>query len=328
VPDVGTSTYCHVDLIRKKLERVAQMSSSNSVTTKAVKGMAKFQLASFSDEMKTDSALEVNDLGGWKRFLRRTVPSSHNKFKVEAIKPKIDRSLFFIHIPKTGGTTLRDLIDQRFEPHVLCPDEYMMRRSGGSYPDIPWYLSIPEDQFGKIRLLRGHLHFLSHTRFSERPFITTIFREPTERTISEMRYVVRMAGKPLEAEIEAVEAVVRDGVPTQLENVQTKYFRGEYELDDLSRGPVFYREAPVTMPEFDQARQRVDSLDLVGVLPRLQAFANALFKHFGWGCPPAIPKLNSAAETPLQFSTQALQMIREANKYDYLLYQDACERCK
>ena len=81
--------------------------------------MAKFQLASFRDEMKTDSALEVNDFGGWKRFLRRKVPSSHNEFKVEAIKPKIDRSLFFIHIPKTGGTTLRDLIDQRFEPHVF-----------------------------------------------------------------------------------------------------------------------------------------------------------------------------------------------------------------
>ena len=105
-------------------------------------------------------------------------------------------------------------------------------------------------------------------------------------------------------------------------------FEANTSFDDLPRGPVSYREAPVTMPEFDQARQRVDSLDLVGVLPRLQAFADALFKHFGWGCPPAIPKLNSAVQTPLPFSTQALQMIREANKYDYLLYQDACERCK
>ena len=49
------------------MERFAQMSSLNSVTTKAVKGMAKSQIASFSDEMKTDSALEVNDFGGWKR---------------------------------------------------------------------------------------------------------------------------------------------------------------------------------------------------------------------------------------------------------------------
>ena len=291
--------------------------------------MAKSQIALFSDEMKTDSALEAKDFGGWKRFWRRKVTGSHNEFKVETIKPMTDRGLFFIHIPKTGGTTLRDLIDQRFEPHLLCPDEYMMRRSpAGGYPLIPWYLGIPEDQFGKIRLLRGHLHFLAHTRFPERPFITTIFREPVERTISEIRYLVRMAGKPLEAEIEAVEAVVRDGIPARLENVQTKYFRGEYELHDLARNPVPYQEAPVTMPDFDQARQRVYSLDLVGVLPRLQTFANALFKHFGWGCPPAIPKLNSAVQTPPPVSTQALQMIREANKYDYLLYQDACERCK
>jgi hypothetical protein len=295
---------------------------------KTLKGMTESQLASFSDEIKTDCAPEAKDFGGWKRFRRRKVTSSHNEVKIETIKSMTDRSLFFIHIPKTGGTTLRDLIEQRFEPHALCPDEYMMRRSGGGYPQIPWYLSIPEDQFGQIRLLRGHLHFLAHTRFSERPFITTIFREPTERTISEMRYVVRMAGKPLEAEIEAVEAVVRDGVPAHLENVQTKYFRGEYELNDLSRDPVFYREAPVTVPEFDQARQRVDSLDLVGVLPRLQAFANALFKHFGWGSPPAIPKLNSAVQTSLPYSTRALQMIKEANRYDYLLYRDACERCK
>ena len=174
--------------------------------------------------------------------------------RVKTVKPITDRSIFFIHIPKTGGTTLRDLIEQRFEPHVLCPDIYMMLRSGGCYPPTPWYLSIPDDQFGQIRLLRGHLHFLAHTRFPERPFITTIFREPMERTISEMRYRVRIEGKPLEAEIEAVEAVVRDGVPEYLNNVQTKYFRGEYELDDLSRDRIPGLEAPVTMPEFDRAR--------------------------------------------------------------------------
>jgi hypothetical protein len=78
--------------------------------------MTKSHLTSFSDEMKTDRAPEAKDFGGWKIFRRRNVTSSHNEFKVETIKPKIDRSLFFIHIPKTGGTTLRDLIEQRFEP--------------------------------------------------------------------------------------------------------------------------------------------------------------------------------------------------------------------
>lgn len=246
--------------------------------------------------------------------------------RIKSVKPTTDRSIFFIHIPKTGGTTLRDLIEQKFEPHSLCPDLYMMLRSGGGYPATPWYLNIPEEQFGKIRLLRGHLHFLAHMRFPQRPFITTIFREPTERSISEIRHSVRMEGKPLEAEIEAVEAIVRDGVPAHLSNVQTKYFRGDYELGDLSREPIPGLETPVTMPEFDQARRRVDSLDLVGVLPRLQAFATALFERFGWDFPTTLPKLNSAERAPLPFSTEVLQMIREANRYDTLLYEHACER--
>jgi hypothetical protein len=267
----------------------------------------------------------------WRRKEGVDQGSRRGRTTSSGVKPKkavTDRSIFFIHIPKTGGTTLRDLIEQRFEPHTLCPDMYMMLRSGGGYPPTPWYLSIPEDQFSKIRLLSGHLHFLAHTRFPKRPFITTIFREPVERTISEMRYRARAEGKPLVAEIEAVEAVIRDGVPAYLNNVQTKYFRGEYELHDLSRDPIPGLEAPVTMPQFDRARRRVDSLDLVGSLPRLQVFAKALFEHFDWGCPPAIPKLNSAGQIHLPFSMQALQIIREANQYDYLLYEDACQRCK
>ncbi len=277
--------------------------------------------AVFISPIKADPPLKTKGFGEGNGRDRGWLTSS----RVETIKPTTDRSLFFIHIHKTGGTTLRELIEQRFEPHALCPDEYMMRRSGGNYPEPPWYLNLPAEQFDKIRLLRGHLHFLAHKRFPERPFITTIFREPTERTISELRYLVRMAGKPLEAETEMVEAVVRDGVPEEFRNVQTKYFRGDYALDQLARDPLPDRGARPTLAEFDQARARVASLDLVGVQSRLQAFARALFDHFGWGAPPDAPRRNAAA-APLRFSPLALQMIKDANQYDYQLYQDACAR--
>ena len=85
------------------------------------------------------------------------------------------------------------------------------------------------------------------------------------------------------------------------------------------------RGARPTLAEFDQARARVASLDLVGVQSRLQAFARALFDHFGWGAPPDAPRRNAAA-APLRFSPLALQMIKDANQYDYQLYQDACAR--
>ena len=87
------------------------------------------------------------------------------------------RTLVFIHLEKTGGTTLRNLLTAQFEEDRICPG-----------PNSPIY-SFPVAELGHYDFFAGHFD-LDSVRYIPRRSITTIslFREPCARLISWYRY--------------------------------------------------------------------------------------------------------------------------------------------
>jgi hypothetical protein len=84
----------------------------------------------------------------------------------------------FVHLPKTGGTTLCEFLGKHFESDRVC-----------SYPNIPLYaLSVAE--LAHYDYFAGHFEFDS-IRFIPRQNIRTIalFREPRSRLISLYRFL-------------------------------------------------------------------------------------------------------------------------------------------
>ena len=142
------------------------------------------------------------------------------------------------------------------------------------------------------------------------------FREPTGTTISELRYLVRMTGKPLEAETEMVEAVVRDGVPEEFRNAQTKIFAATMRLTGWRATPSRPRRAP------DLGRVRSGAG--FAPLPSISSACSPACRPspgrsstISAGAPRRTLQGAMQAAAPLRFSPLALQMIKDANQYDY-----------
>ena len=43
---------------------------------------------------------------------------------------------FFLHIPKTGGSSLRSALEPLYENHLIYPDAYQLQRNAGNYPPL------------------------------------------------------------------------------------------------------------------------------------------------------------------------------------------------
>ena len=95
-------------------------------------------------------------------------------------KLKQDDILYFLHIPKTAGTTLQFLLDGYFDLASIY--------QGRIWKNLA--RKMPED-FSKRKFFRGHFGYSLHRILAKKPVILTVLRDPIERTISDYDHRVR-----------------------------------------------------------------------------------------------------------------------------------------
>jgi hypothetical protein len=93
--------------------------------------------------------------------------------------------LIFLHITKTGGTTLYSVLDRQFPR----PSVYHMpvRQTDQMLADL---LAMPDEQRRGIRLIRGHIVFGVHRALPQACGYITMLRDPVDRIVSHYYYVL------------------------------------------------------------------------------------------------------------------------------------------
>src|SRR5689334_11133072 len=81
--------------------------------------------------------------------------------------------LYFLHIPKTAGTTLTTILDNNFDLDSIYPEQVWQKL----------LLNKPHS-FSKYKLIRGHFGYSLLGILPHKPVCITMIREPIERTIS------------------------------------------------------------------------------------------------------------------------------------------------
>lgn len=83
-------------------------------------------------------------------------------------------TFFFIHIPKTAGSSISDIIKSQFQQKDICP--YFHEAHLAKNQNLEW------------KLYWGHLPKKIKEKLKD-PFVFTFLRDPIERFISEYNYV-------------------------------------------------------------------------------------------------------------------------------------------
>ncbi len=87
-----------------------------------------------------------------------------------------NQQLFYVHIPKCGGTSFKNILYTFFDESEVCPLW------------AEWLLFDEEGSLEKYRFYHGHFDFDLREHFSKTPITVTFLRDPNERVLSQYYY--------------------------------------------------------------------------------------------------------------------------------------------
>jgi hypothetical protein len=201
--------------------------------------------------------------------------------------------LVFLHIPKTAGVNLRQIVRQQYgEANVYVPnppgdptDSPYLRylKNGGDLPwkDSPGYdpnqapvrelSKVPAARLRSLRAVMGHLWFGFHGSLPRAATYLTVLRDPVERVLS--IYYYHAARHGLHMGLEEYLNAARD---FEIDNAQTRYLCGPIEGVD-----VRFTECTPEMLERAKGNLR-EHFSVVGITERFDESLLLMTRIYGW----------------------------------------------
>jgi len=209
----------------------------------------------------------------------------------------LEARLYFLHVPKTGGTTLRLLLESQLSTQEIYPYRNTRSKVGpvkenlvsGHFPY--WFCKNLDDHF-------------------EEAFKVTVLRDPVERYLSFLR-----AKKKADITLPDLESVLR-----LRQSRNNKYSEGLIDnalCRYLAANPLLEGEALL-----ESAKQTLEEFDCVIFFDHFVSDVIDLFQRLGIVLDQEdIPKINTTEKEPV--SLQLLEEIRRLNELDIQLYEYA-----
>lgn len=217
------------------------------------------------------------------------------------------RLIFFLHIPKTGGLTMRRLLDRQYAGKKTF-------RYPPQEPIIAIRKLSPERR-SRLKCVYGHFSYGVHRNFQAKPIYITMLRDPLERIIS-MYYFIRSRPQNklyMQANRLSFEQFVMSELPSiqmPLRNHQTRMVSGQHQ------------------PNLSIAKQNIQKqFAVVGITEMYPESVFMMKKVLGWNN-VSYTKKNITKSRPKQttVSPKIKELIRKNNALDYQLYAFAKKR--
>lgn len=223
-----------------------------------------------------------------------------------------DRCIIFLHIPKTGGVTLKRSLKWKY-PGRLIEEESLTR-------PLAEFERLPLSERASARVVCGHLHYGIHARIPQDCAYITLLREPVARVISYYHYILGHPKHALHADLasssEPLEEFLR--IDPSVDNHQTRMISGHGGGELTSRAAE-----PLDSDALEEAKRNLERFLVVGLTERFDETFILIRRALGWKLP--YYRTANVANRPTTASEDTRERIRERNRLDLELYAFADE---
>jgi galactose-3-O-sulfotransferase len=241
-----------------------------------------------------------------------------------------ERLLLHLHLAKTGGVTLNDIIVRN-----LSSGEYLVIEMPPRDESALWTWSNAEvtcalagmaaDAVECIRAVLGHYGPGVQRHLPKPCAVVTILRNPVDRLLSYFYYDVQR-GVRSDANLEEF---VAQGAELALDNYMTRILSGREELDPRGRSVNLASCRRVTNDDYLAAVGSIDCSMLVGVTERFDETLVVLASMLGWSLSDLVyERRNVTASRPSagEISPATRETLVDMNMYDQQLATYAATR--
>ncbi len=224
----------------------------------------------------------------------------------------IRKDLFIhLHIPKTGGTTLRDIIQRQYRAKKIL----MIPKLEESENILK---EVSTSQINQLKLIQGHLKYGIHNHFHRRVKYFAIIRDPINRVLSTYYYVLSQKNNPQNLSTSNNQMTIYDfvqsGVNPFLINGQTKLISGKTGNID---NPIIESEEL-----FSLAKENIENDFLfLGITEMFDETILILKNMLGWHMPYySIANRTKKKPNYDAVNPTIISFIKEHNQLDIKLY--------
>jgi hypothetical protein len=228
-----------------------------------------------------------------------------------------DSVLIYLHIPKTGGTTLSEIVRRQYAgASILQINDTRVERIEALLPDARAHADV----------LVGHVPFGVH-RYLRTPHVYfTLLRHPVERVVSQYHHVLRRADHPLHDHVTgqglSLEEYVGARLTRAINNGQTRMLCGLPQADPFNLLPhdqgIAFGECPTEMLLLAQQNLR-DQIAVAGITECFDESVVLMKRRLGWHWPVYVRRDVARGHPPI--SAEARRLIESINQQDMSLYE-------
>ena len=218
-----------------------------------------------------------------------------------------DEKIIFLHIPKTAGTSLRQIIEQEYQPENCLFLYYPV------YDEV--IIEAIQLQLPKVKVLYGHLTFGVHELFNITGKYVAFLRHPIDRVISFYKYSACDPDSPYYANIQnglSLVDMLQQEITIQTNNHMTRILANYWQEDRLD-----------DIQFVDRALENIlNSFYYVGLLEKFNESIEQLGNKLNWKTSYEIPFVNvNTYEKPLKIDSTTRTVLEQYNYLDLLLYE-------